>query len=126
MRGQRYPITEVGIENLLLKLIERGGKARKVPGVQCDFRTGAKVRDRVCTVIQVTQPQPGPGHEFNMAQVFLDDELNLPIRYVAYDFPPAGQARGPVLEEYTYLNLEVNVGLTDADFDPNNAKYNFN
>ena len=28
MRGQRYPITEVGIENLVLKLIERGERTR--------------------------------------------------------------------------------------------------
>lgn len=126
MRGQRYPITDVGLENLLVKLIERGGRARKVPGVQCEFRKGARVRDRVCTVIQVTQPSGGPGREFHQAQIFLDDELNVPIRYVAYDFPPAGQKVGPILEEYTYLSLRLNVGLTDQDFDRNNAKYNFN
>ena len=30
-----------------------------------------------------------------------------------------------VIEEYNYLNLKINVGLTDADFDANNPEYNF-
>ena len=125
MRGQRYPITEVGLENLLLKLIERGGRARAVPDVQCEFRRNARVRDRVCTVIQVTQPTPAPGNEFHTAQIFMDDELQMPIRYIAYDYPRGGKTTGDVIEEYTYLNLKLNAGLTDADFDSNNNSYNF-
>ena len=31
----------------------------------------------------------------------------------------------PVIEEYTYLNLKLNVGLTDKDFDHTNEEYNF-
>ena len=30
-----------------------------------------------------------------------------------------------VLEEYNYLNLKVNVGLKDEDFDPYNPAYKF-
>lgn len=126
MRGQRYPITEVGLENLLVKLIERGGKARQAPDVQCEFRKNARIKDRTCTVIQVTQPTPQPGNEFHTAQIFIDDTIGLPIRYVAYDYPRGTAAQGEVIEEYTYLDLAVNVGLTDKDFDRNNATYKFN
>ena len=125
MRGQRYPVTEIGLENLLLKLIERGGRARKTPDVQCEFRKNARVKDRMCTVIQVTQPTPSPTNEFHIAQIFMDDALGLPIRYAAYDYPTGNAAQGNVIEEYTYLNLAVNVGLTDKDFDQNNASYAF-
>jgi hypothetical protein len=51
--------------------------------------------------------------------------LNIPIRYVAYDWPAREGAKPEVLEEYNYLDLKVNVGLTDADFDPRNPSYNF-
>ena len=125
MRGQRYPMTEIGVENLIVKLIERGQKARRAPDVQCEFRKNAKVKDRVCTVMQVTQPTRLPDAEFYQAQVFIDDELNLPIRYVAYDWPARPNDSLQVIEEYNYLNLKLNVGLSDADFDPNNPKYNF-
>ena len=125
MRGQRYPMTEIGVENLIVKLIERGQQARQFSDVQCEFRKNARVKDRVCTVLQVTQPTKQPNLEFYQASVFIDDKLNLPIRYIAYDWPKAPNAPLDVLEEYNYLNLKVNVGLKDEDFDPNNPAYKF-
>ncbi len=125
MRGQRYPMTEIGLENLIVKLIERGQQAKQSPGVTCEFRKNAHVKGRVCTVLHVTQPTPTPGAEFHQAQIFIDDELNLPIRYVAYDWPKRAGAPLEVIEEYTYLDLKVNVGLSDSDFDQYNSVYNF-
>lgn len=125
MRGQRYPMTEIGVENLIVKLIERGQKARQQPDVQCEFRKNARVKDRTCTVLQVTSPTKVEGLDFYQAQVFIDDALSLPIRYIAYDWPARKGAPLEVIEEYNYLDLKVNVGLTDADFDPYNAAYNF-
>jgi hypothetical protein len=125
MRGQRYPMTEVGVENLIVKLIERGQKARQQSDVQCEFRKNARVKDRICTVLQVTSPTKVEGLDFYQAQVFIDDQLSLPIRYIAYDWPKRTGAPLEVIEEYNYLDLKVNVGLTDADFDPYNADYNF-
>jgi hypothetical protein len=125
MRGQRYPITEIGIENLMVKLIERGETARQFPDVTCTFRKNAKVKDRVCTVLEVTQPNRHPQLEFYQAQVFIDDAYNLPVRYIAYDWPSKQGDPLKVIEEYNYLDLKLNVGLTDADFDPKNPQYNF-
>ncbi|TWU49759.1 DUF1571 domain-containing protein [Rubripirellula reticaptiva] len=125
MRGQRYPMTEIGVENLIEKLIERGTRARQEADVQCEFRKNARVKDRTCTVLQVTSPTKVEGLDFHQAQVFIDDALNLPIRYIAYDWPTRQGAALEVIEEYNYLDLKVNVGLTDADFDPYNKQYNF-
>ncbi len=125
MRGQRYPMTEIGVENLIVKLIERGETARRYNDVTCDFRKNARVKDRVCTVLQVTQPTRRPELDFYQAQIFIDDVYNIPIRYVSYDWPATQGAELQVIEEYNYLDLKVNVGLTDADFDPRNDAYNF-
>ncbi len=125
MRGQRYPMTEIGVENLIVKLIERGQQARKFNDVQCEFRKNARVQDRVCTVLQVTQPTKQPSLEFYQASVFIYDKVNVPIRYIAYDWPQDADAPLDVLEEYNYLNLKVNVGLKDEDFDPHNPAYKF-
>ncbi len=125
MRGQRYPMTEVGVENLIVKLIERGETARQYNDVTCDFRKNARVKDRTCTVLQVNQPTRRPELDFYQAQVFIDDVYNIPIRYVAFDWPRSPGAELEVIEEYNYLDLKINVGLTDADFDPRNSAYNF-
>ena len=125
MRGQRHPMTEIGIENLMVRLIERGSSARQFSDVTCEVRKNAKVKDRVCTVLQVIQPTRRPQLEFYQAQIFIDDEYNVPIRYVAYDWPAREGDPLEVIEEYNYLNLKLNVGLTDADFDPHNQAYSF-
>jgi hypothetical protein len=125
MRGNRYPIFQLGLENLIVQLIERGSRDRQHADIQVEFRKDAKINNRTCTVIVIRHPEFRPGMDFHLAQVFIDDELNIPIRYVAYDWPKDGQQTGDVIEEYTYLNIQLNVGLTDADFDPENKNYNF-
>ncbi len=127
MRNQLYPITDVGIENLVQKLIERGEEEKRSASSTCQvsFHENATINGRRCTLLQLRHKQPGPGVEFHLAQIFIDDELNLPIRYVAFGFPERPGETPPVLEEYTYLNLELNVGLTDRDFDYTNPDYGF-
>jgi hypothetical protein len=128
MRGQRYPITEMGIENLVYKLIERGekDKARGTSNTEVTFHKEAKVNGRVCTLLQIKHPKPAPNLDFHMAQIFIDDELKVPIRYVSYGFAGREGEPLPVIEEYTYLNMKLNTGLTDHDFDPANKDYGFN
>lgn len=127
MRNQLYPLTDVGLENLVLKLIERGERERKLghDNVEVTFNEGAKINGRSCTLLQIKHPKPAANLDFHLAQIFIDDEMHLPIRYAAFGWPGQEGEQPPVLEEYTYLNLKLNAGLTDKDFDDKNDKYNF-
>lgn len=125
MRGQKYPLTDIGIENLVVKLIERGEQDRQHNDVKVEFRKNAMINGRSCTVLQVTHPEYRPEFEFSLGQIFIDDEMNIPVRYVAYNWPKTPGQKPEILEEYTYFNIKINVGLTDADFDPNNPNYAF-
>jgi outer membrane lipoprotein-sorting protein len=60
-----------------------------------------------------------------MAEVSVDDELGIPIRYGAYDFPKEEGGKPQLLEQYVYTDVAINVGLTDKDFDPRNPSYDF-
>ncbi|MCA9167422.1 MAG: DUF1571 domain-containing protein [Planctomycetales bacterium] len=124
MKGNRYPITEIGILTLTRRLIEKGERDRRQGECHVRMVEGAKVRDRVCTMLEVVHPEPRPHFDFHLARVFMDDELKLPIRYEAYGWPSAGE-KPPLLEEYTYMDVKVNVGLTDEDFSRANPKYRF-
>ena len=131
MQGNRYPITEIGLETLVVRLIEKGNldKQNGAPG-EClvEFRKGAKINGRQCTMLEVKHPQPRPYYDFYIARIFIDDELNVPLRYASYTWPAQpGTEPGndELIEEYTYLKLELNVGLTDKDFDPTNLDYKF-
>jgi len=130
MRGQKYPITEMGLLNLVDRLLEVGSRDAQLPGeVEVmyfeDVRFGSGDAARMCTVIQVTHRTRHPQHMFHIARIFVDNELNLPIRYESFDWPRREGEAPQLIEVYTYMNLRLNVGLTDLDFDPANPAYNF-
>ena len=125
MRNQRYPLTELGILNMTRRLVEVGEQDVKYGECQVKFYKGAKINNRVCTCIEVVHPVPRRNFLFHLARIFVDDELNLPIRYESYDWPREKGGAPELLEEYTYLNLKLNNGFTDADFDIKNPNYKF-
>jgi hypothetical protein len=127
MQGNRYPITEIGVENLARRLVEVAEHDKQFGECEVNFYPNAKVNGRICTCVQVQHPVPRRNFRFNLARVFIDDEWTVPIRYEAYDWPQNNEAGGqPVLlEEYTYMNMKINNGFTDADFDPKNTGYKF-
>lgn len=125
MSGNRYPITELGISNLTKRLIDVGTSDMRYGECTVEFNKGAKVQDRLCTVIKVNHPVPRRSFLFNEARIYVDDEMQIPIRYEAYDWPKAAGEAPQLTEEYTYLNVRLNLGMTDADFDPHNPAYRF-
>jgi hypothetical protein len=125
MQNNRYPMTEIGILNLTRRLVEVGEKDSKYGECEVKFLKGAKVNDRICTCIQVVHPVARRNFLFNIARIFVDDEINVPIRYEAYDWPKEDGGQPQLLEEYTYANLKLNNGFTDADFDIKNPAYKF-
>ncbi len=125
MRGNRYPITEVGIRTLCARLIEVAENDVKFGECTVQWFNNAKVAGRTCTCLQVVHPVRRTTFSFNVARIYIDDELNVPIRYEAYDWPSRAGGRPQLIEEYTYTNLKLNQGLTDADFDEANTTYGF-
>jgi hypothetical protein len=125
MQGNRYPITEVGLLNLTRRLIEVGESDRKYGECEVEEYPNAKINNRTATCIQVKHPTPRKNFRYHLARIYIDDEMNIPIRFEAYDWPKAQGGQPLLLEEYTYVNVKLNVGLTDADFDPRNPNYKF-
>jgi len=125
MAGNRYPITELGVENLTKRLVEVAEHDKHFGECDVNFYPNAKVNGRICTCIQVAHPVPRRNFRFHLARVFIDDELMVPIRYEAYDWPQEQGGQPVLMEEYTYMNVKINNGFTDADFDPKNTAYKF-
>jgi hypothetical protein len=55
-----------------------------------------------------------------IARIFLDHEWDVPVRFETYEWPDDLQGKPRLVEQYTYLELKFDVGLTDFDFDPTN------
>jgi hypothetical protein len=126
MDGNRYPITMIGIRNLLDQIIAQWeleaqyGEAN--PPV---YRPDSKLGGVPCKVIETSHPQPRKQFKFHMTRLYIDSETGLPIRVEQYGFPQTEGSKPPLLEEYTYTKVRVNVGLTDRDFDITNPNYAF-
>jgi hypothetical protein len=124
MQDCRHPITEAGIGPLLETLKTRWSRPWD-PAESVVFRADQPVGPRLCTLIETTHPRPRPDLMFYRVRVFIDNQLGLPIRFEAYDWPQAAGSQTKLVEEYTYADLRLNVGLEDRDFDVSNAEYAF-
>jgi len=60
-----------------------------------------------------------PEYYASRMDLWLDAENGLPVRIMLYD------GSGQLYERYEHREVEVNVGLTDRDFDPANPDYDF-
>jgi hypothetical protein len=125
MRNNRYPITDVGIMNLVEKLVEVGERDMDYAECEVKWFDGAKINGRECKCVQIIHPVPRRNFRFHKVQIFIDKELWLPVRYASWDWPSQSGGKPPLLEEYTYLNIKLNNGFTDADFDWKNPNYAF-
>jgi outer membrane lipoprotein-sorting protein len=80
-------------------------------------------------VLQHNNPKAKPGdpsasiwvptYYGSKMELCIDDATGLPTRTKTWDHA------GNLYEEYTYTKFKVNAGLTDLDFDPENAAYDF-
>lgn len=126
MKGQKYPITKLGIRNLTSELVAVA--SNDVNFGECEVRVSQNVlgtKDgpkRPVTVLEVTHPTPRRNFRFHKAELFIDNELKVPIRYAAYMWPENPGEALPLEEEYTYLNVKTNNGFTDADFSKDNPE----
>lgn len=117
-----YPITDIGFDRMFDRLIEIISENVELDpdGLNTNVQQfkQAKVQDRVCTHYQVTHPTRHSGLAFHQANLYVDDRDRIPVRLTVYGWPETEGGDPLLLEEYTYINLELNVGLTDDDFDP--------
>ncbi len=116
MQGHRYPITEIGLLNLVQRLIEVGEEELQYGEIDVTFLDNARVNDRPCTIMRFEHPVARREFRYHLAQVYVDDQYKLPTRYEAYTWPRQPGDDPVLVEEYTYLKLRFNVGLTDRDF----------
>jgi outer membrane lipoprotein-sorting protein len=125
MEENRHPVTEAGL-GAMIDTVKQRWDSELHPGESVvTFHPHAKVGDRPCLMVETTHPRPGTEFLFHKVKFYVDKELGLPIRFEAYDWPKSPGAEPELMEEYTYMNLKINVGLKERDFDPNNRQYSY-
>jgi hypothetical protein len=125
MEENRHPITHAGIGHMIETVIERWNVELDPTESVVEIHPHAKVANRECTLIETTHPSRRAFFLFHRVKVYIDHEHGVPIRFEAYDWPKTAGEEAPLVEEYTYSDLKIDVGLSDIDFDPSNARYSY-
>jgi Protein of unknown function (DUF1571) len=125
MIGNKYPITGIGMGNLYKKLIEKGERDRRLGDCDVTIREMEPFDDRNVVLIEVKHPKKQADFDFHIARIYLDTDRHLPLRYESYLWPSEPNNEPPLEEQYTYQDIQLNVGLSESDFDPKNPDYQF-
>ena len=129
MSETRYPITSFGMLDTTRQLLVRGMKEMKNDRYPDEwdvrFIEQAKMGDRKCLCIQVVRTRRREEYSFHRLRIFIDDELQVPVRFTSSSFSkePGGLPR--LDEEYSYTDVRLNTGLTDREFDVSHPDYGF-
>lgn len=124
-RDNNHAITEVGFRSMLLELLQLGREDLNHGECEVNYYTGAKINGRVATVAEIIHPVRREYFQYHKAQIFIDDQLQLPVRFAVYSWPAQDRGSLPLIEEFTVVDVKLNVGLTDEDFDHRNVAYEF-
>jgi hypothetical protein len=115
--SSRHAITESGLANMIERFVVAWEKERRLNVAKVrigDF----EYNKRRCTRVETVQREnPGNTFLFQRTVVYFDRETHLPIRVECYAWPQKEGAAGELVEVFSYINVKLNVDLSDAVFD---------
>jgi outer membrane lipoprotein-sorting protein len=119
-KGGRHPITDVGIGQLLELFSSNAYRGLQRSEVTVEDGGQHATFDRPTQRYTLHFPtDPAKGYYCMTALIDMDREHRLPIYAEIFDWD------GQMIERYGYLDLRLNPGLTEEDFDPKNPAYGF-
>ncbi len=122
MRGNRHPITESGFGFTIGLVARDARRSEENPGdgVQYVDLGESTIHGAPSRCLEQRVPAAAASHYYAVrARVCVDAKTRMPARVAVWD----GDDR--LLEEYSYAQVRLDVGLVDADFDPANPAYHF-
>jgi hypothetical protein len=116
-QNSRHNIREAGIGNMIDETIKSWeldraiGKAKVLPPLEASYNK------RDCLKVEVVHLEKNAQTPCYRTVIYLEKVSKLPIRLENYDWPrQGGPADGELLEMFSYVNIQFNAGITDAEF----------
>lgn len=122
MSENRHPITEIGISNMLNRIIQQWELEAGFGEVDVKYYPEAKLGSHPVRVIQTSHPIRRNQFKYHRTLLYLDAETLFPVRVEQFDWPAAPGGKPIQVELYMYSSVKTNVGLTERDFDQRNYK----
>jgi hypothetical protein len=120
MQGNRHPITDTGLGNLVKVLGENVSKGLEAGELEFKEHGQDMVYGRKTQKIELVLPKARTKDYYCCRVVIqVDLETTVPIKVQIFD------GNDLLIENYGFENLNLKAGLTDADFNPGNPAYKF-
>ena len=120
MSRSRHSFDEIGIGRIIDLITATFEKANQAGDLEMRDLGATREGGRALRVIEGVLPKdPAKKYYCYRAIVTIDEELKLPVRVKVYDW------NDKLIENYRYKNIQINPGLTDQDFSPENPNYSF-
>ena len=121
-RESLMPVNEIGfshqLDRTIRTLVQDMAADPAGDNTIVEHITSVTINGRGCDMLRVTHPRRRDGLQFFSASVAIDSELHVPVRFDAFDWPHTAGHEPPLLAEFIYTDVRLNVGLDDATFAP--------
>ncbi len=124
MSDNRHPVSQAGLDKMVTRIYENWHRHLQPQHIE-KIERGVVMENRSTTFVQTRHGRKEDEFEYHIVQLYFDDEHRLPVRFVGYDWPHRVGEAPPLVEDYRFRNLKLNIGLSDRDFDPKNPAYAF-
>jgi len=125
MAESKYPITMIGMENMTRRLLSEWLGATTRPDITVKFYPNARIGNLQCQVVESTHTDAIKSRGIYRARLYIDKATGLPIRIQEFGFPKRKGQEPQLLSDYSYLNIQTNLGLTAKHFDTNHPHSGF-
>ena len=119
-------IRHMGVANMVSEIVKHLHEDMNADptgeNTKLEIFRNAKINGQSCTHIRISHPERAEKLKIHLVNIYVDDSFHLPIRIEAYGWPLSDGKDPPLLAEFTYTDIKVNVGLTDRDFDPDRLR----
>lgn len=113
----RHPITEAGISSLIrLALLQLKAETKLEDLHEVQVTEDHSVAGLTCHCVEVKRTRKAPGVPFHLTRLYLSQETKLPVKIENYDWASGPGENPALLEEYTFQDMKLNIGLNDQDF----------
>jgi outer membrane lipoprotein-sorting protein len=117
--GSHYPLTEFGLNRLVERLQEQLLQAWLQGNLRVRFLGVQPHEGNPCYVLEFAFSVTRREYSSSRIVTYWDIARRLPVKYEAYDW------EGDLMEGHAYYHLQLNVSLSDTDFDAANPAYGF-
>lgn len=118
MKNNRHSIFESSLGFVIQLMRKNLQLAKKYNVGKIELLKEVVLNNRKTTAFKAEFPE-NKGFYGHVIHIYLDNLLSLPVKFDVFDW------NHKLIESYTYLNIKLNPGLKDIDFDADNKDYNF-